>query len=173
MKYTLIRMAKKICNAGVILCLLILTGCATMENPLAHLTPGELSSLSDNRLCSVETGFLYKKSPNVAHELRRRNIKDCSEGELYCRNLGLRYGTDSYAQCRLHYEQIQVERENISHQYEVARREQEIHREHLKRKHEIARREQDMHREQHERRRQQREDERKPQEKPIIVAPLS
>jgi len=94
----------------MLLGVVLLQGCAgSVENPFANMNVEQLSKVTDTSLCNDATNIVYIQSSNVQNEITRRGIKDCSDGELYCRNIGLHFGTDTYAQCRISYSQMEMQ----------------------------------------------------------------
>lgn len=86
---------------------IFLTGCAHMiDNPYDTMTTSQISSVSSEQLCSTVNNNKYKASVTVLKELIKRGYKDCSSSEIFCReNLGLKPGTESYANCRIQRDQ--------------------------------------------------------------------
>ena len=70
-----------------------------------------MHAISTQSLCNVARNGFYKPSINVANEMQRRQLQDCSGGEVYCRTLGLNYGSKEYASCRLRYQKIELEKQ--------------------------------------------------------------
>jgi len=100
---------------------IFLAGCMhTIQNPLDKMPPSQLETVSDTQLCKVATNSMYIESPSVFKEAQRRGLKDCSHGEVYCRNLGLQIGSTQYAQCRMIYDQQQAQQEMYQQQQRLA-----------------------------------------------------
>ena len=100
---------------------IFLAGCVhTLQNPLSNMSPEQLSTISDTQLCKVATNSMYIESPAVYKEARSRGFRDCSYGEIYCRNLGLKIGTVQYAQCRITYDQQQAQQKMYQEQQRLA-----------------------------------------------------
>lgn len=91
----------------ILLLTILLTGCAHMvDNPYNAIPPNQLSNISSEQLCTTVNNRNYKASANVLKELIKRGYKDCSASEVFCReNLGLKPGTQPYANCRIQRDQ--------------------------------------------------------------------
>lgn len=77
-----------------------------VDNPYDAIPANQLSSISSELLCSTVNNPSYKASANVLKELVRRGYKDCSASEIFCKeNLGLKPGTEPYANCRIQRDQ--------------------------------------------------------------------
>jgi hypothetical protein len=75
-----------------------LVGCGLAAGyQIGHMTPDELTKLSDADLCHPYTG----NNPAITAERQKRDLADCGGDHIYCHSLGLKTGTDAYVQCRL------------------------------------------------------------------------
>jgi len=98
-----------------------LSGCIhSIPNPMDKMTSQQMALLSDSQVCDIATNKQYTISQNTMYEINRRKLQDCSYGEMYCRNLGLKPGSDKYIQCRLQTEQYQIQREALAQQNRLA-----------------------------------------------------
>ena len=91
-----------------------LSSCATryLDNPLDKLAYKDLNKLNDRSLCENYRNKTYKISNKVIHLLKERNYTFCSDSELYCRLvLGLKFGTEAYANCIIQYENLLIQQE--------------------------------------------------------------
>lgn len=104
-----------------------LTGCVgTMENPYKNIPNAQMGFIKNSELCKVATRRAYKPSQNVYDEVARRDLGECSDGELYCANLGLKRGSKTYADCRLRYDETQLQAIAIQNAEQNAREQQKI-----------------------------------------------
>ncbi len=77
-----------------------------IDNPYDAMPLNQLSNISSEQLCTSVNNSNYKTSANVLKELIKRGYKDCSASEVFCReNLGLKPGTQPYANCRIQRDQ--------------------------------------------------------------------
>lgn len=97
-----------------------LTGCIpnySVENPLNDLNQQQLAQVNTQQVCTILTNIKYIPSQKGIREAKRRGLNDCSNGELYCLNLGMKWGTRDYAHCRMVYDQQQIEQQNAAAQF--------------------------------------------------------
>jgi hypothetical protein len=91
----------------------LVTGCANSPFRISHMSPDELTKVSDERLCNAALFFgepLTSKAPNVQAEVSKRSIS-CNQfdpviiqavhDDSTCKSYGATPGTDVYIQCRL------------------------------------------------------------------------
>ena len=103
---------------------LFLSGCVTnrpseplIDNPFDKLSTQQLAQVPASSLCFSLGNPKYKQSNVVINELGRRHYHDCSSSELFCReNLGLAYGTEAFAKCRVEREQYELNQSNSNFQ---------------------------------------------------------
>lgn len=99
---------------------LFLSGCAVnrppeplIDNPFDKFSFAQLARVPASALCGSLGNPKYKQSNVVVNELGRRQYHDCSSSELFCReNLGLGYGTEAFAKCRVEREQYELNQSN-------------------------------------------------------------
>lgn len=75
---------------------LILTACAGVS-PTDTMTPEQISSLSDERLCSLQSHYDFE--PKLEVEIGKRDI-ECTEEFLSCKRQGYIQKTPQFENCK-------------------------------------------------------------------------
>jgi hypothetical protein len=78
---------------------LLLSACGLAQsNQIAAMSPQELAGLSDRHICQ---GVKFNKSnANLAAEVSKRKLGDCSVDHFQCVSWGAEFGSPAYVQCR-------------------------------------------------------------------------
>lgn len=76
----------------------------------------QLKSVSDAQLCAAIHEPNGRPQEKFIDEAKIRKLHDCSNGELYCKHLGITYGSDRYADCRMRYDHLAMTQQAINSQ---------------------------------------------------------